>query len=114
MEGRAIARPNDVAEPEKITLIVALQWRAGQLPGQTSTATRQGSGQPRPFNGGPGNCPAKLAGSDTTIDPDPIPSMEGRAIARPNVGSGASSIATHCLQWRAGQLPGQTAEAVPA
>ena len=38
------------------------------------------------------------------------PSMEGRTIARPDVGQPAgSSVDTRLLQWRAGQLPGQTA-----
>ena len=89
-----------------------LQWRAGQLPGQT-----QGPGQeegeeegpsmegraiarpnpstlwlpprrPRPFNGGPGNCPAKPEHSPPT------------------------NCATPILQWRAGQLPGQTARLI--
>ena len=97
-----------------------LQWRAGQLPGQTSDGA---PGQTRPsavirlcsFNGGPGNCPARL------YLPPVRPSMEGRAIARPDrpgrrrrrLGiSGPSmegrAIARPDLQWRAGQLPGQT------
>ena len=63
-----------------------LQWRAGQLPGQTcDVAMRRPSAAARPFNGGPGNCPAKPRGAERVagrlVDP---PSMEGRAIARPN------------------------------
>ena len=59
MEGRAIARPNwhEVSVPQ--IDLYALQWRAGQLPGQTGH--RIGA--------------AQLA---------ELPSMEGRAIARPN------------------------------
>ena len=36
----------------------ALQWRAGQLPGQTCMVISD-TGQQAGFNGGPGNCPAK-------------------------------------------------------
>ena len=34
--------------------------------------------------------------------------MEGRAIARPNTCASPICCATQSLQWRAGQLPGQT------
>ena len=60
-----------------------LQWRAGQLPGQTRPI-RRGPGSRRGyFNGGPDNCPAKLGPG---LDPvrGPGTSMEGRTIARPN------------------------------
>ena len=60
-----------------------LQWRAGQLPGQTR----------------PGPQPALGA----------LPaSMEGRAIARPNPDTEEGPVTDEKLQWRAGQLPGQT------
>ena len=87
------------------------------------------------FNGGPGNCPAEHAWSRfpsiemsevqasmegraiarpnlderTVASIEMSASMEGRAIARPNsraARSRASSSST--LQWRAGQLPGRT------
>ena len=136
---------------------LSLQWRAGQLPGQTVVVTvRFGSellpsmegraiarpnglparrGVPRlvaPFNGGPGNCPAKrdllfnqkrdgspsMEGRAIARPNDPDlahlvgrnmwPSMEGRAIARPNDGGDTSAGGGSPLQWRAGQLPGQT------
>ena len=64
-----------------------LQWRAGQLPGQTARLRRASTRSP------------------TTA------SMEGRAIARPNVSTtfvGAAGVPCSALQWRAGQLPGQT------
>ena len=61
----------------------ALQWRAGQLPGQTLVQERE-----RVRVGGP--------------------SMEGRTIARPDVGRGTGRALPGGLQWRAGQLPGQT------
>ena len=192
MEGRAIARPNDVnpaviAEtarfnggpgncPAKLGGVgggcrreLLLQWRAGQLPGQTAPRaavllthansfnggpgncpakprrlpTAMGStAVPASFNGGPGNCPAKRKHVRRTVTrtqpgfnggPGNCPakhivppktarpgrqvavaSMEGRAIARPNpvVPSrwSACRIAPDLagLQWRAGQLPGQT------
>ena len=38
-----------------------LQWRAGQLPGQTSQPPRKPPSSPG-FNGGPDNCPAKRSG----------------------------------------------------
>ena len=75
-----IARPNPAGLAAARTS-VALQWRAGQLPGQT--------GRP----------------SDADVPKPIVPaSMEGRTIARPNV----MSVGTDRLQWRAGQLPGQT------
>ena len=113
MEGRAIARPNSNTSTPTNTSPTSLQWRAGQLPGQTSnrTAASVPSGMRRPsmegraiarpnqspkrvpprsrcwstFNGGPGNCPAKpLARRCRQWEGMPRPSMEGRAIARPN------------------------------
>ena len=108
MEGRAIARPN-TSRPGPRRPRCMLQWRAGQLPGQTgSVRSRRGprtglqwragqlpgqtaamSSRWRPwyarFNGGPGNCPAK----------------------RPRHRHQAATD-TYSLQWRAGQLPGQT------
>ena len=67
MEGRAIARPN---RPRRSNF------------GATAGADKV------PFNGGPGNCPAKphVIAGDVSLAAVPTP-----------------------LQWRAGQLPGQTA-----
>ena len=67
--------------------MTVLQWRAGQLPGQT-TAPQAGSKH------------------------EPSPSMEGRTIARPDSDRRLpvrAADAMTVLQWRAGQLPGQTA-----
>ena len=100
MEGRAIARPNEgtagdpwITAPGR-TMSGAqrrkaeLQWRAEQLLGQTSTAS-----------GGP--VPGVLA------------SMEGRAIARPNLYRALEDTGpTYSLQWRAEQLLGQTVRGV--
>ena len=109
MEGRAIARPNPApwqspsAPPPAFNggpgncpakLIPhhpttgtrpPLQWRAGQLPGQTSHRGWSCS-TPSTFNGGPGNCPAKPRARPSPRPPPTAPSMEGRAIARPNHG----------------------------
>ena len=64
--------------------LIVLQWRAGQLPGQTLGRRRHPS-----------------LGIHA--------SMEGRTIARPNRGKSVFTPATaSTLQWRAGQLPGQT------
>ena len=83
MEGRAIARPNPSASPLRLRRPKRLQWRAGQLPGQTTSTPRQRD------------------------PPRASASMEGRAIARPNDGLAVEDDAGK-LQWRAGQLPGQT------
>ena len=90
------------------TSTCALQWRAGQLPGQTPGSGPQFDGGCA-FNGGPDNCPARQEqcgrGGGVTISP----SMEGRTIARPDAnGSNLESLQSQSLQWRAGQLPGQT------
>ena len=85
MEGRAIARPNSTRSRSQAPAKIRLQWRAGQLPGQTRRVdgvVEHGAGQA---------------------------SMEGRAIARPNKSSIMSPFEpARQLQWRAGQLPGQT------
>ena len=41
MEGRAIARPNHARVTVQGNLVMLLQWRAGQLPGQTSSPGRR-------------------------------------------------------------------------
>ena len=85
MEGRAIARPNPALDLPDDIFVPNLQWRAGQLPGQTCWSWPHRRSTHNPFNGGPGNCPAKrLAGPDPN-DKAITPSMEGRAIARPNL-----------------------------
>ena len=114
------------------TLRFSLQWRAGQLPGQTgdlhvqrlagANASMEGRTIARPnptprswwasaspgFNGGPDNCPAKPASPPRSAwtsarfngGPDNCPAKPGRA--------GRTDPANPALQWRAGQLPGQT------
>ena len=164
MEGRAIARPNGGWLESLHGLSGGLQWRAGQLPGQTcrqrlrTRARRRrpsmegraiarpnpSSDRPAPgsgpaFNGGPGNCPAKRLpypsigrapslpsmegraiarpneGSALRVSSPNLPSMEGRAIARPNLPTESGwGVYAPGLQWRAGQLPGQTLSAEAA
>ena len=132
MEGRAIARPNTVIGRKLSRNSDFLQWRAGQLPGQTTAAgpgeeprlrlqwrAGQLPGQTRQqgkttalllptFNGGPGNCPAKHRSSTrTTIC---SAALQWRAGQLPGqTGLGETMIHSwDNLQWRAGQLPGQT------
>ena len=108
MEGRTIVRPDRLRRGDVLTFSTGLQWRAGQLSGQTGFGDRLGTVQQRPsmegrtivrpdraldrrirqrassFNGGPDNCPAR----------------------RRWRGWRCGSVL--CLQWRAGQLSGQT------
>ena len=84
MEGRTIARPNVFVGAARTSMDQSLQWRAGQLPGQTRPSASNSSTRVVSFNGGPDNCPAK---------PAPVK---------------YHSLAEFFLQWRAGQLPGQT------
>ena len=158
MEGRAIARPNahflgiDAAGEDY------LQWRAGQLPGQTRLSkiadenpaiapSMEGRAIARPnmhmtLSGPYWVCPSmegraiarpNAARATNHSAAEPVPSMEGRAIARPNahgehwgqvgrqpsmegraiarpnaLDSHWNQPSTSSLQWRAGQLPGQT------
>ena len=71
-------------------MAVHLQWRAGQLPGQTRGSSRCCCPASHSFNGGPGNCPAKHVAPVGSTGRSP-PSMEGRAIARPNAPIAAQS-----------------------
>ena len=118
MEGRAIARPDVAADRSSRSIIPELQWRAGQLPGRTGFAGHRGftaavlqwragqlPGRTRlrvdghadnddGFNGGPGNCPAGPRGPATRARHSAA-SMEGRAIARPDPGTGWGVVGCH-------------------
>ena len=135
MEGRAIARPN-VGEVVRVPAgHDLLQWRAGQLPGRTCQSGELGRFTASVLQWRAGQLPGRTV-RDTTVlwsgwmpsmegraiaRPNPggvvedavtggVPSMEGRAIARPNVNEPeAEAVLVDCLQWRAGQLPGRTA-----
>ena len=132
MEGRAIARPNyGCAFVLAHKPYPSMEGRAIARPNPVSRSLA--SWMPCSFNGGPGNCPAKPERLSRALVARTRPSMEGRAIARPNPGShsatGSSAPAFNggpgncpakldgrsrvpswfvVLQWRAGQLPGQT------
>ena len=112
LQWRAGQLPGQTSIPAGMPATVsALQWRAGQLPGQTRRRPR------RP----PRSRGASMEGR-TIARPNPGPpapedaavlaSMEGRTIARPNPASaGVEECLLSALQWRAGQLPGQTRRA---
>ena len=108
MEGRTIARPNLSEQPWYGYENLLLQWRAGQLPGQTCSGCQDRGSASARFNGGPDNCPAKPCRWSPTGTwctcfnggPDNCPAKRGRRQSRERAGDG--------LQWRAGQLPGQT------
>ena len=84
MEGRAIARPNQSRRVLRTPGHDQLQWRAGQLPGQT------------------GDCPPS--------PPAPRLVLQWRAGQLPGqTGAPTGGCPSgRPLQWRAGQLPGQT------
>ena len=86
MEGRAIARPNRAEGVERLPQF-SLQWRAGQLPGQTRRRLVGGAQQRSVLQWRAGQLPGQTA-------------QRREWWARRTR-----------LQWRAGQLPGQTAEA---
>ena len=109
MEGRTIARPDFVQQQTGGTVVILLQWRAGQLPGQTNL--RSLSAEMRALASTEGRTIARPDRSAAS----PIrrrstrASMEGRTIARPDYMRDTAGITVdEMLQWRAGQLPGQT------
>ena len=132
MEGRTIARPNPLEERAAGPPGVLLQWRAGQLPGQTWLTHPKIRGVLR-LQWRAGQLPGQTAApevergrvrgasmegrtiarpNDGLPPPRPRPrgaSMEGRTIARPNAPAAVITAGRGLsLQWRAGQLPGQT------
>ena len=67
-----------------------------------------------PFNGGPGNCPAELQAGHRTRNPGRAPSMEGRAIARPNqTTSPAANAGTVTFNGGPGNCPAERAHHPP-
>ena len=108
MEGRAIARPNKILLLASPWMSMSLQWRAGQLPGQTCQA-RLSTTPNHPLQWRAGQLPGQTPRSRPHLLGPAGASMEGRAIARPNAMVPSVSVASMALlQWRAGQLPGQT------
>ena len=109
-----------------------LQWRAGQLPGQTAGMERQKSYSYN-LQWRAGQLPGQTPGNLGLRRSHSRPSMEGRTIARPDeleqhpigsilpafnggpdncparrVSAPRRQVPECALQWRAGQLPGQT------
>ena len=81
-----------------------LQWRAGQLPGQTAASGSHGVKHPSME----GRTIARPDYDPPAPRRSPIqPSMEGRTIARPDRCAARHPPRRSVLQWRAGQLPGQ-------
>ena len=111
MEGRTIARPNRSASSAYKLQLAGLQWRAGQLPGQTSRAARKRRRKVR-LQWRAGQLPGQTHHHRGRPDLAGVPSMEGRTIARPNSHARFRAVTSkRVLQWRAGQLPGQTRKA---
>ena len=156
MEGRTIVRPNRPRRrrccgsgarfnggpdncPAKrsgrrppLMTTASLQWRAGQLSGQTGGGTTGASNSTGGFNGGPDNCPAKPSRkSDATRRAPCFNGGPDNCPAKPTGGHRGAMRACsfnggpdNCpaklvaplnlmftlvkLQWRAGQLSGQT------
>ena len=84
MEGRAIARPNFRGARGRVFRVGWLQWRAEQLPGQTngcSVTLPSGTELQWRAEQLPGQTPSLEWGALSA----PPASMEGRAIARPNL-----------------------------
>ena len=83
MEGRTIARPDLIISPNRTSTAAVLQWRAGQLPGQTApqaaTAKLFMSLQWRA-----GQLPGQTTALRVLSLGGGVPSMEGRTIARPD------------------------------
>ena len=113
MEGRAIARPNGTTASISTGSQIFLQWRAGQLPGQTGyPAVTLAEAQVLQWRAG--QLPGQTA-PDTCSPTDPAP-LQWRAGQLPGqtltLTAGTQPVFTP-LQWRAGQLPGQTLKGDP-
>ena len=81
------------------------------MPGQTSAPPTPMPCSLGSFKGGPDNCPARHDEDEFTCHVCQRPSMEGRTIARPDATlRGSDTSREQSLQWRAGQLPGQTSK----
>ena len=132
MEGRAIARPNPHSLASRLSRqLASMEGRAIARPNRMRPRTTRANNQAsmdraiaRPpdgwpplrtagFNGGPGNCPAKRdrAGIGPAA-PGRGPCFNGGPGNCPAKRDGPGSDLLHyvpaSLQWRAGQLPGQT------
>ena len=107
MEGRAIARPNyEVVDSFTGEVVPSMEGRAIARPNSVSHVDSPLLGIT--FNGGPGNCPAKPDG--LVADIADATNLQWRAGQLPGQTPTSTStlIVSLVLQWRAGQLPGQT------
>ena len=88
-------------------MIDFLQWRAGQLSGQTLSAVPSSPGWTS-FNGGPDSCPAKPArNTPQSWSPAALQWRAGQLSGQTRSPPPPPPPST-TLQWRAGQLSGQT------
>ena len=121
MEGRTIARPNhlqastDHARPSPDTF----NGGPDNCPAKPVVALEIEEAVQRmdSFNGGPDNCPAKPSPRLSRHGQRDIGNLQWRAGQLPGqtstvIMSGQVSLAHASLQWRAGQLPGQTARLI--
>ena len=92
MEGRAIARPNRTVTPNPEPAAV-LQWRAEQLPGQTTSGCRLPLSSTLYLQWRAEQLPGQTQAQQVRRHRGPLPSMEGRAIARPNCVMGTERAA---------------------
>ena len=89
-------------------IALALQWRAEQSLGQTEPDA-QGVPQPQVLQWRAEQSLGQTPDVDRHLAQSlSAPSMEGRAIARPNHGAGRTMSRRKALQWRAEQSLGQT------
>ena len=108
MEGRTIARPDPAAAPSTTSCDRRPSMEGRTIARPDAIFICKWGNAPPPFNGGPGQLPGQ---TPMTMLGRPVlvsPSMEGRTIARPDVRRQQDRRHSVNLQWRAGQLPGQT------
>ena len=108
MEGRAIARPNMAPPLPQPHRQRSFNGGPGNCPAKRRTRCHSLCRE-RTFNGGPGNCPAKpdVAGFELREQP-PFNGGPGNCPAKPACTALNGDLRCVTLQWRAGQLPGQT------
>ena len=83
-----------------------LQWRAGQLPGQTPTRPARASPAPTSLQWRAGQLPGQTLGPNRHARIDRRASMEGRAIARPNPAPGGlGRLVPGCFNGGPGNCP---------
>ena len=113
MEGRAIARPNRHPQPHQDPRRApSMEGRAIARPNSSPPASP--AAQHCTFNGGPGNCPAKPPRWNASGPPHiSFNGGPGNCPAKHPTNTRRAIVEPSRLQWRAGQLPGQTARRSP-